>query len=59
MAQKAIGKIDVLESCFLCQNEKKYYLNEHQECIQMNADKVKIARKKYRGEGKYIEEILI
>ena len=59
LSQRATERIDILEPCFLCQDEKKYYLNERQEYIHMNADKVKIARKKYRGKGKYIEEILL
>ncbi len=59
LSQRAAERIDILEPCFLCPDEKKYYLNEGQEYIHMNADKVKIARKKYRGKGKYIEEILL
>lgn len=38
--------------------EKSSYLNAKKESDELNRDKVKIARRQYRGNGKYIEEIL-
>jgi hypothetical protein len=43
----------------LTELEKEYYLNSRQRNFKMNMDKVKIARKQYRNQGKYIEEILV
>lgn len=42
----------------MAQEEKEYYLNSRKEFVEINRDKVKIARRQYRGKGKYIEEIL-
>lgn len=58
VSQKAINQIRMLEHCFLAQEEKEYYLNSRKEFVEINRDKVKIARRQYRGKGKYIEEIL-
>ena len=38
--------------------EKNYYLTSRQESFKMNQDKVKLARKQYRNQGEYIEDIL-
>lgn len=37
---------------------KMYYLESRKESEEVNRDKVKVARKQYRGQGHYIEEIL-
>ena len=58
ITQKAVDQIRVLERCFLPEAEKDYYVNSRKEFIELNRDKVKIARRQYRGKGKYIEEIL-
>jgi len=58
VSQKAADQISVLEHCYLAKEEKEYYLTSRQESVEMNRDKVKVARKQYRGQGKYIEEIL-
>lgn len=58
VSQKAIDQVTILEHCFLSHEEKEYYLNSRKEFVEINRDKVKIARRQYRGKGKYIEEIL-
>lgn len=58
VTQKALNQVELLAHCFLAQEEKEYYLKSRKESVEMNRDKVKIARKQYRGKGKYIEEIL-
>ena len=58
VSQKAIEQIRIIEHCFLAKEEKEHYLNSRKEFLEVNRDKVKIARKQYRGNGKYIEEIL-
>ncbi len=55
---KAAERISVVERCFLAKEEKEYYLNSRKESVELNQDKVKVARKQYRGQGKYIEEVL-
>lgn len=56
--QKALERVHILEHCYLCQEEKEYYLYSRKDSVDMNRDKVKVARRQYRGQGKYIEEIL-
>lgn len=56
--QKALEQVHILEHCYLCQEEKEYYLYSRKDSVDMNRDKVKVARRQYRGQGKYIEEIL-
>jgi len=58
LSQEAINQITVLEKCYLAKSEKTYYMKSKEEGFKMNQDKVKLARKKYRNQGKYIEEIL-
>lgn len=58
VSQKALGQITMLEKCFLSAAEKEDYLAERQEHYRVNIDKVKLARKQYRNQGSYIEEIL-
>ena len=58
LTNKAVSRISVLEHCFLAGREKEYYLESRKESIRVNNDKVKLARRQYRNEGQYIEEIL-
>ena len=55
---KALNQLEILRHCFLAPVEKEFYLSNKQESSKIGNDKVKIARKQYRGQGKYIEEIL-
>ena len=58
LTEKALTQVHILEHCFLCKEEKEYYLRSGRESVNINHDKVRIARKQYRGQGRYIEEIL-
>ncbi len=58
ISEKALDNITLLERCFLTDSEKEMYLDTKQKGFQTNMDKVKLARKKYRNQGRYIEEIL-
>lgn len=59
ITQKALNNLKILKHCYLSTAEKEYYLSSKQESSKIGNDKVKIARIQYRGQGKYIEEILI
>lgn len=59
LSEKSVERIKILEKCFLSKEEKMHYLNLRKTSVEVNLDKVKLARKQYRGQGKYIEEILI
>lgn len=58
VTQKALSQVKILRHCYLCQEEKQSYISVRYEDSKVSNDKVKIARKQYRGQGKYIEEIL-
>jgi hypothetical protein len=58
ISNKALSQINLLERCYLTELEKEAYLNSRQESFRMNLDKVKLARRQYRNQGEYIEEIL-
>lgn len=58
VSQKALDQIRILERCYLTDGEKQFYLTSRMGSFEMNQDKVKIARKQYRDQGNYIEDIL-
>jgi hypothetical protein len=58
VSEKALSHIKLLERCYLTELEKEAYLNSRQESFKMNMDKVKLARRQYRNQGEYIEDIL-
>ena len=58
VTDKALSQLQILRHCYLASDEKSYYLSYKQEESRVGNDKVKVARKKYRGQGEYIEDIL-
>lgn len=58
VSERALSHIVLLERCYLTQAEKESYLTSRQESYQMNQDKVKLARRQYRNQGEYIEDII-
>lgn len=58
ISEKSLHQVDILEHCYLAKSEKEHYLLSRQESLEVNRDKVKIARKQYRNQGNYIEDIL-
>ncbi len=58
VSDKALEQIEVLERCYLSSAEKEFYLTSRQENYEINRDKIKVARKQYRNQGDYIEDIL-
>ena len=58
LSKKALSQISILERCYLTELEKEDYLRIREESYNMNIDKVKLARKQYRNQGYYIEDIL-
>ena len=58
ISERSIKNIHALERSYIPENERMYYLNMRGEEAKLGADKVKLARIKYRGKGRYIDEIL-
>lgn len=59
LTQRAADRIQILRKCYLASVEKEAYISIRSEDTEVSNDKVKIARKQYRGQGKYIEDILV
>ena len=55
--ERALGCLKIHEQMYLCEEEKRDYIARRKEEIKISQDKVRLARREYRGEGKYIEEI--
>ena len=58
ISEKAVNQIKLVERCYIAGNERGYYKNIRYEEWKMGENKVKLARKQYRGKGLYIDEIL-
>jgi len=57
--QKALDQIEILERCYLCEFEKELYIKNRKLDNKVSEDKIKVAKRQYRGKGLYIDEILI
>ena len=57
-SEQAIKQVKLIERCYISNNEKEYYKNIRTEDTKLGDDKVKLAKRQYRGKGKYIDEIL-
>lgn len=55
---RALRQVTLLHHCYLARAEKRAYLLSKAAEQKISNDKVKIARKQYRGQGDYIEDIL-
>ena len=55
---KALNQVKLLHHCYLAPSEKKAYLSSKMDEHKVSNDKVKLAKKQYRGQGNYIEDIL-
>ena len=58
ISEQSIRQVKLIERCYISNNEKEYYKNIRTEDIKLGDDKVKLAKRQYRGKGKYIDEIL-
>lgn len=58
ITDKAVQNIKIMERCYVSVNERDYYKKIRTDDAKMGDDKVKLARRTYRGQGKYIDEIL-
>lgn len=53
----SLKSLELLEHCYLCAEEKQYYLDQKNKENITGIQKVKIAKREFAGKGKYIEEI--
>ncbi len=57
-SSKAVSCVEPLEKCYLCIQEKQNCAKSRADDLKASEDKVRAARIKYRGKGKYIDELL-
>ena len=58
ISEKAASQAKLIERCYIADNEREYYKNIRNEESKLGEDKVKLAKRQYRGRGQYIDEIL-
>lgn len=59
ISERAVSQAKLIERCYISTNEKEYYKKVRNAESKLGDDKVKLARKQYRGKGLYIDEILV
>ena len=58
VSEQAAARIRLIERCYVSENEKAYYSRIRSSEAKLGEDKVKMARIRFRGKGRYIDEIL-
>ena len=58
VSDKAISNLRMIERCYVSDNEKQHYKSIRSSETKLGEDKVKLARIQFRGEGRYIDQIL-
>lgn len=58
-SEQAVARTRLIERCYISANERAYFKTLRSDEAKLGDDKVKLARKQYRGQGLYIDEILV
>ena len=58
ISEKAASQAKIMERCYISANEREYYKDIRLDESKLGDDKVKLAKRQYRGQGRYIDEIL-
>lgn len=59
ISDKSVMNTKLIERSYISDSEKRYYKGIRTSDAKLGADKVKLARVQYRGQGHYIDEILL
>ncbi len=57
-SEQAVRKLKIVERSYISSSEREHYKGIRAEETKLGDDKVKLARRQYRGKGKYIDDIL-
>jgi hypothetical protein len=57
-SEQAVQQLKILERSYISFSEREHYKNLRAVDTRLGDDKVKLARRQFRGMGKYIDEIL-
>lgn len=58
ISEKAVSQVKMIERCYISNSEREYFKNIRLEESKLGDDKVRLAKRQYRGQGRYIDEIL-
>ena len=58
ISEKAVSQVKMIERCYISNSEREYFKNIRLEESKLGDDKVRLAKRQYRGQGCYIDEIL-
>lgn len=58
ITDKAVRNLKILERGYISGSERRFYTQAKSDEAKLGEDKVKLARRQYRGKGKYIDDIL-
>lgn len=58
ISDKSVRNTKIIERTYISDSERKYYQGIRTSDAKLGEDKVKLARVQYRGQGRYIDEIL-
>ena len=58
ISQRALDRVELLERCFLSSGEKRFYSQSRADEVREAEDKVKAAKRQFRGQGSYIDELI-
>lgn len=58
ISEKAVSQVKMIERCYISNSEREYFKNVRLEESKLGDDKVRLAKRQYRGQGRYIDEIL-
>lgn len=58
ISEKSLKNIKLVERVYISKSEREYYKGMRKSDAKLGEDKVKLARIQYRGQGRYIDEIL-
>ena len=58
LTSDALANLELVERCFLSRGERRRCSRQRKDDLRAAEDKVKAAKRLYRGEGRYIDELL-
>lgn len=58
ITEKALKSVELISHCYLAPIEKEFYLQSRIDESKIGNDKVKLAKREYRGQGLYIDQML-
>lgn len=58
ISDKAIDRLKVVNHCYICKSERRFFESEKSKAEALGSQKVKYVKREFAGKGKYIDELL-